>query len=46
MNIPEKIQNQAADLREQLQYHNHRYYVLDDPEVPDSEYDPNGYYGQ
>ncbi|HEX7964989.1 MAG TPA: NAD-dependent DNA ligase LigA [Gammaproteobacteria bacterium] len=26
-------------LREQLQHHNYRYYVLDDPEVPDSEYD-------
>ena len=29
----------AADLRRQLDYHNHRYYVLDDPEVSDSEYD-------
>jgi len=29
----------AAALREQLEYHNHRYYVLDDPQVPDSEYD-------
>ncbi len=29
----------AAALRGQLRYHNHRYYVLDDPEVPDSEYD-------
>jgi DNA ligase (NAD+) len=26
-------------LREQLAYHNYRYYVLDDPEVPDAEYD-------
>jgi DNA ligase (NAD+) len=26
-------------LREQLGYHNYRYYVLDDPEVPDAEYD-------
>src|SRR5262244_1636936 len=26
-------------LREQLRHHNHRYYVLDDPEVPDAEYD-------
>jgi len=39
MSIPEKIQKQAAALRKQLQYHNHRYYVLDDPEVPDAEYD-------
>jgi DNA ligase (NAD+) len=29
----------AATLREQLQRHAHRYYVLDDPEVPDAEYD-------
>ena len=26
-------------LRELLDYHNHRYYVLDDPEIPDAEYD-------
>jgi DNA ligase (NAD+) len=32
-------QARAAELRKQLDYHNHRYYVLDDPEVSDSEYD-------
>lgn len=26
-------------LKTQLNYHGHRYYVLDDPEVPDAEYD-------
>lgn len=26
-------------LREQLHYHNYRYYILDDPEISDSEYD-------
>jgi len=26
-------------LREEINYHNYRYYVLDDPEIPDSEYD-------
>jgi len=26
-------------LRAELRHHNHRYYVLDDPELPDSEYD-------
>ena len=26
-------------LRVQIEYHNHRYYVLDDPEIPDAEYD-------
>src|SRR5207247_3761384 len=29
----------AAELREQLQHHAHRYYVLDQPEIPDAEYD-------
>jgi DNA ligase (NAD+) len=28
-----------AELRAQLAHHNYRYYVLDDPEVPDAEYD-------
>ncbi|MDY6920154.1 MAG: NAD-dependent DNA ligase LigA [Pseudomonadota bacterium] len=30
---------QIDKLREQLREHNYRYYVLDDPAVPDSEYD-------
>ena len=30
---------QAAALRDQLHHHAHRYYVLDDPEIPDVEYD-------
>jgi DNA ligase (NAD+) len=29
----------AAELRRELAHHNHRYYVLDDPEVSDAEYD-------
>jgi DNA ligase (NAD+) len=29
----------AAELRRLLEHHNHRYYVLDDPEVSDAEYD-------
>jgi len=29
----------AAELRRQLEYHGHRYYVLDDPEISDVEYD-------
>ncbi len=28
-----------AALREQLEYHNHRYHTLDDPEISDSDYD-------
>jgi DNA ligase (NAD+) len=38
------VQREAAvreveALRAQLRHHNYRYYVLDDPELPDSEYD-------
>jgi DNA ligase (NAD+) len=29
----------AAELRKVLQHHAHRYYTLDDPEIPDAEYD-------
>jgi DNA ligase (NAD+) len=29
----------VAELREQLEHHAHRYYVLDAPEIPDAEYD-------
>ena len=29
----------AAGLRERIEHHNYRYHVLDDPEIPDSEYD-------
>ncbi len=35
---PEIIQ-QIQDLRKTLHQHNYRYYVLDDPEISDSEYD-------
>ncbi len=30
---------QVAELRNQINQHNYRYYVLDDPQVPDAEYD-------
>ena len=33
------IQQRVEELREQIRYHNHRYYVLDDPQLPDAEYD-------
>jgi DNA ligase (NAD+) len=29
----------AKELREEINYHNYRYYVLDEPVVPDAEYD-------
>ncbi len=32
-------EQRAAELREQLTYHARRYYVLDDPEIGDDEYD-------
>lgn len=38
--VPAKaVVRRAAALREQIEYHNNRYYVLDDPEIPDAEYD-------
>ncbi|MDD5392437.1 MAG: NAD-dependent DNA ligase LigA [Thiothrix sp.] len=33
------IQAQLETLRQQLRHHNHLYYVLDDPQIPDVEYD-------
>lgn len=37
--MAEDVAARAAELRRQLEYHNWRYYVLDDPVIPDSEYD-------
>ncbi len=34
-----EIIKELNDLREKIRYHNHRYYVLDDPEISDAEYD-------
>jgi DNA ligase (NAD+) len=34
-----KIQERIEALRELLHHHAHRYYVLDEPEIPDAEYD-------
>ncbi|MBZ4193032.1 MAG: NAD-dependent DNA ligase LigA [Candidatus Contendobacter sp.] len=39
MTVSDDIQARAAQLREQLHRHNYRYYVLDDPTIPDAEYD-------
>ena len=34
-----KPADRVTELRSQLEHHNHRYYVLDDPEVSDADYD-------
>ncbi len=37
--IPSDIVNRVEDLRKRIRYHDHLYYVLDNPEITDSEYD-------
>ena len=37
--MPGSIKKQIETLREQLRYHAYQYYVLDDPDIPDAEYD-------
>ncbi len=37
--ITQDILDRVQRLRAEIEHHNHRYYVLDDPQVPDSEYD-------
>jgi DNA ligase (NAD+) len=37
--VPPQVISRVAELREQLNYHNYRYYVLDDPVVSDAEFD-------
>lgn len=39
MSAPVAIVRRIEFLRSTLDYHNYRYYALDDPEIPDSEYD-------
>jgi DNA ligase (NAD+) len=39
MTIPEKARRRAEWLREEIERHNHLYYVLDSPEISDAEYD-------
>jgi DNA ligase (NAD+) len=38
-NISPKIRERIESLRRALHHHNYRYYILDDPEVSDAEYD-------
>ena len=35
----EAVKRYVADLRKKIHYHNYRYYVLDEPEISDAEYD-------
>ena len=37
--VGEGVEKRIEQLREQINYHNYRYYVLDSPEVSDAEYD-------
>jgi DNA ligase (NAD+) len=39
MRLPESIQAEARALRDEINAHNHRYYVLDEPEITDQAYD-------
>ena len=37
--VPASVRQRVERLRAEIERHNYRYHVLDDPEVPDSEYD-------
>ncbi len=37
--IPQEVAARVQELREQINYHNYRYYVLDDPVISDAEFD-------
>ena len=37
--VTEAVKKRAEKLREEIGYHNYRYYVLDQPEISDAEYD-------
>ena len=37
--VPDEVRQRAQALREQIEAHNHRYYVLDDPSISDAQYD-------
>ena len=39
MPVSVATKNKVESLREQIRHHNYQYHVLDDPEIPDAEYD-------
>lgn len=39
MSSQKKLEQQAENLRREIEHHNYQYYVLDNPEIPDAEYD-------
>ena len=39
MTIPQEVATRAKQLREEIETHNYRYYVLDAPTIPDAEFD-------
>jgi DNA ligase (NAD+) len=39
MPAPAAVRKKLESLRDQVRHHNYRYHVLDDPEIPDAEYD-------
>jgi DNA ligase (NAD+) len=39
MDDPEEVKRRIEELRRQIEYHNYRYHVLDDPEISDGDYD-------
>jgi len=39
MSVPAATRKRIASLRDQIRHHNYQYHVLDEPDVPDAEYD-------
>ena len=39
MSVSNEIRQRVEKLRKEINYHNYRYYVLDDPEITDAEFD-------
>jgi DNA ligase (NAD+) len=39
VSLPPDLLERVRALREEIRYHNRQYYVLDDPKIPDAEYD-------